>query len=240
MATLLNSVANLFRPTQQVTIAPSAPLQQQNPGADATIVPPAGTSKETPPNPLDDMAALWQTDPKSTPPVDPLSTPLFNTDPAKIAAAASKIDFASQVPPEMMAKAMSGTDPNAFMQVMNFMVQRGLATATQLNAATIEHATSRNNARIETALPDRFKRMQLDAMQADHPILQHSASQPFLQLLRSQIQMKEPGLSAAQINAKAESALIGFAGQVSAPTPAQQVAEQQKTAGTDWDTWAAS
>lgn len=237
---ILNSVANIFRNTQQTVAAPAAPLANVNPGADPAIVPAPGTSKETPPNPLDEMAALWQTDPKSTPAVDPLSTPLFNTDPAKIAAAANKIDFMRNVPQDLMAKALAGNDPQALVQLMNTVAQQTLATATQLNAATIEQATQRNNSRITDALPSRVKQIQLDSMQPEHPVLQHPAAQPFLQLVRSQIQMKEPTLSPAEINRKAEAVLAGFAGQLTAPTAAQQDAGRQKTAGTDWDTWANS
>lgn len=237
MSGLMQSVANIFRPTQQVTVAPTPTLQQANPTAAGNVpVPPSGTSSPTPPNPMDEMAALWQNDPKSPPQVDPLTTPLFNTDPAKIAAAAAKIDFLSQVPQEVMAKAMSGTDPGAFMQVMNYVAQRTLATSTQLNAATIEQATTRNNDRIQNALPTRVRQIQLDAITPENPVLAHPASQPLLQMVRSQIQMKQPGISAAEVNRQAEAYLTGFAGQLVTPQP---TAEQVKaTSGTDWDAWA--
>lgn len=242
MATsLASSIANMFRPTQQVTVAPSSqPMSQVNPGA-AAQPPQSGTSQQITPqppaNPLDEFTGLWQNDPNAQRVVDPLSTPLFNTDPAAIAAAASKLDLVGQMPPELMAKAMSGQDPAAFIQVLNAVAQRTLATATQLNAATIEQATTRNNARIQDALPSRMKDIQLQSMQSEHPALQHPASQPFLQLVRSQVKMKNPGMSAADINAQAERALLGFANQLVAPaqTEATRAAE---AGGTDWDAWA--
>ena len=241
MATLLNTVANMFRPVQQVTMAPQpqGPMQVQNPGAGAPV-PPSGTAQpntEAPaPNPLDELGALWQTDPKSTPAVDPFSTPLFNTDPAKIAAAAGKIDFVSQLPPDLVAKAMSGTDPQAFMQVINAVAQRSLATSTQLNAATLEQATTRNNERVMQALPGRIKQHTLDNLQSENPVLQHPASQPFLQMTRAQLQMKNPNMPAAEINRRAEAALMGFASQLAAPAPSQE--EVRASQGTDWDVWA--
>lgn len=239
MSSVLNNIANMFRNTQQVTQAPAAPLTQANPGA-AAPVPPSGTDNSPPSNPMDEFATIWQTDPKSQPTIDPLNTPLFNTDPAKINAAAGKIDFINQVPAELLQKAMSGSDPQAFLQVMNTVAQRTLATATQLNAATIEQATTRNNARIHDALPDRLKRIQLETMAPENPVLAHAASQPLLQMVRSQIQMKEPGLSAAEINKRAENYLSGFASQLVAPTSAETELARTKTAGTDWDTWAAT
>lgn len=242
MSTLFNSVANIFRPTQQVSVAPSAPLAQNNPGA-AAPVPPAGTSLptvEAPANPLDSLTALWQNDPNAAPNVDPLSTPLFKTDPAAIQAAASKIDFLSNIPQDMMQKAMSGQDPAAFMQVLNSVAQRTLATATQLNAATQEQATTRNNERILNSLPDRVKKIQLDSMVPDNPALQHPASQPLLQLVRSQLQMKNPNMSAAQLNKRAEEVLVGYASQIAGPSPSEQATAQAQAGGTDWDTWAAT
>lgn len=232
---VLDSVANIFRPVQQVSMG------QPNPGA-AAQPPAAGTSQPTaapaePANPLDQLTALWQNDPNAAPNVDPLSTPLFKTDPAAIQAAASKIDFLAQIPQDLMAKAMSGQDPAAFLQVLNGVAQRTLATATQLNAATQEQATTRNNERILNALPGKVKQIQLDAMLPDNPALQHPASQPLLQLVRSQLQMKNPNMSAEQINRRAEETLVGYANQIVAPTQAETAARSQ---GTDWDSWAST
>lgn len=233
------NLGNLFRPVTAVQqVAP--PMSQQNPGA-AAPVPPAGTSQPTAgepaPNPLDEMAALWQTDPKVQQPADPFSTPLMNTDPAKIAAAAAKMDFVGQVPQDVMQKAMSGTDPAAFMQVMNFVAQKAVATSAQLSAATIEQATARNNERHAQALPGRVKQLQLDSIQSDNPALNHPASQPMLKLVRNQIQMNNPNMSAVEINKRAEQALLGYAQQL-VPAPKQDDASGNTPAGsTDWETW---
>jgi hypothetical protein len=125
------------------------------------------------------------------------------------------------------------------MQVLNSVAQRTLATATQLNAATIEQATTRNNARITQALPTRMKDIQLQTMQSENPVLQHPASQPFLNLVRSQVKMKNPGMSAADINAQAERVLTGFASQLSSPAQADG-SPANTSAGTDWDAWAST
>lgn len=239
MSGLFNNIANMFRPVSQVA---SGPMAQVNPGAGAGA-PTAGTSQPTveneAPNHMAVMEALWQNDPKLIPAVDPLTTPLFNTDPAKIAAAAGKMDFVSQVPQDLMAKAMSGTDPAAFMQVINQVAQRTLATATQLNAATVEQATSRNNERITSTLANRVKQIQLDNLSADNPVLQHAGSQPFLKMMRAQIQMKNPGMSPADINKQAEQALVGFASSVVAPAQqAQEFATASANGETqDWFKW---
>lgn len=239
----LTSIANMFRPTQQVTVAPQGPMAQVNPGAGAPTPPSGSSAPVAPPapdNPLDAFTPLWQNDPNVANVVDPLSTPLFKTDPAAIAAAAGKIDFLSQIPADVMQKAMSGNDPASFMSVLNAVAQRTLATATQLNAATLEQATTRNNARLQQSLPGTVKRIQLDSIVPENAALQHPASQPFLQMVRAQLQMKNPGMSAQQINKRAEEVLVGYAGQISGPSPAEQAQTQAQADGTDWDTWAAT
>lgn len=230
------SIFDIFRPTQQVS------MTQQNPGAASAEAIAAAqaqlvAAQQPPANPLDALTPLWQTDPKSAPAVDPLSTPLFKTDPAAIAAAASKMDFVSGIPPEVMANAMSGKDPAAFMQVLNIVGQRATATSAQLNAATIEQSHVRNNQRIEQVLPARIKQAQLDQIQPENPALQHAASQPLLQLVRAQVQMKNPGMSAVEINNRAEQVLVEYASQLVAP---QQAAATQAAGGgeTNWETWA--
>lgn len=239
MASPLTTIANMFRPVQQTTQVAQQPMAVQNPGA-AAQPPAAGTSQPTseqaPANPLDEFTPLWQNDPNAQQRVDPLSTPLFNSDPAKIAAAAAKMDFVGQIPAEVLQKAMQ--DPNALVQLLNGVAQRTLATATQLNASTIEQATTRNNARVMSGLPERVRQIQLNGMQPDNPTLQHPAAQPFLQLMRSQIQMKNPGMSAVEINSQAERALTGFANQLVA-APASEAAARSSAGGTDWDAWAA-
>jgi hypothetical protein len=247
MATsILGNIANMFRPVQQVAMTPqpntpNAPaLAQNNPGAGAPP-PPAGTSQptidQTPADPLAELQALWQTDPKLTPEVDPLSTPLFKTDPAAIATAAGKIDFVGQLPPELLQKVMAGNDPQALVTLINAVAQRTLATSTQLTGQTIEQAAVRNNARIQQTLPNRVKQIQLDSLVPDNSALQHPASQPFLKMMRSQIAMNNPGMSAVDINSKAEAALSMFANAVTQP-PEEVSRQREAAAGTDWEGWA--
>lgn len=235
---VMSSIANMFRPTQQVTMAPSQqqqPMQQQNPGA--AQLPAPGTSLPTnqqaePSNPLDAFTPLWQNDPNAAPTADPLTTPLFNTDPAKIQEAAGKMDFLANVPKELIDKAMAGNDPGSFLQVMNMVAQRTLAAATQLSTATVEQGAQRSNQRVLQALPDRVKQIQLDQMQPENPALSHPAAQPFLHMARAQLKAKNPTLSAAEIQKQAERYVSDFASSLSV-TP--EAAAAQQTAGEDWD-----
>lgn len=243
MSGILNNLASMFRPTQQVVAAP-APMAQVNPGAAAVVpppgnsnpTPPAGTEPQAPANPLDSFSNIWQTpDNGGNPPADPFAAPLLNSDPNKIAQAASKMDFLSKVPPDVMQKAMSGNDPQAFLQVMNFVGQQSLAAATQLAAATTEHSHQRNNQRMLAALPAQIKNAQVASLTSENPVLQHEAAQPMLKLIRSQIAQSDPNLNPQQIQKRAEEYLTTFASQLapgSAPAPAPAGSGSQ-----DWDAW---
>ena len=252
MPGLLPTIANMFRNTQQVTMTPASttpmphpPLSLQNPGA-ANIVPAAGTSNPTivqaASDPMAELSTLFQNDPTKQLPIDPLAAPLFNTDPAKIAAAAARMDFTAQIAPDLMAKAMSGDDPAAFMQVINQVAQRTLATGMQLNATTLEHATTRNNERVLSTLPNRVKQIQLDSLRPENAMLQHEGAQPMLRLLKAQVAMKNPGMSAVDINAQAEKALLGFASSVSSTgnQAENNAGRGQNNSGEqqDWEAWA--
>lgn len=240
---IMNNIAAMFRPTQQVAPIqqqqPAAPMSQANPGAAATV-PPAGTSNPTatppePANPLDNFKPLWETDPKAVPAADPLAAPLFNGDPNKIAEAASKMDFLAKVPQDVMAKAMSG-DAQSFAQVIQFVAQQSLSASAQLSAATIEQGTRRNNERLLETLPQRVRDIQLSQMQSENPVLQHPATQPFLNMVRSQIQAKNPGMSPQQIQKEAESHVLGLATAISATQNGSGSASSQGESGsTDWD-----
>lgn len=237
MSGIITSIANMFRPTQQVTVAPSSqPMGQANPGA-AAQVPAAGTSLPTTQqaeasNPLDNFTDLWKNDPAAAQTADPFSTPLFTNDPTKLHEAASKMDFMAAIPRELMDKAMAGGDPAALMQIMNAVAQRTLAAATQLSTATAEQGAQRSTQRLLTALPDRVKQIQLDQMQPENPALSHAAAQPFLHMARAQIKMKNPTLSAAEIQKQAESYVSEFANSLMGGPEA--TASQQQS-GEDWD-----
>ncbi len=233
---LSSRVASLFRPVQAVVMPTVNTNGQTTPeaGGSAQI---ANTANEAP-NPLDVMASLMQNDPNVKAPVDPLSAPLLQTDVAKLRQAAGQMNLVGQIDPELMQRAMSGNDPVAFAAVLNAAAQSAVVTSAQLSASTVEQATTRNNQRMLQVIPNQIKQAQIDSSVSENPALAHPAAQPFLHMIRSQIQMKEPGLSAAEINRRAETVISGFAESV-ATAPQEQVRQQQSAnQGTDWDRWA--
>lgn len=230
-----SSVYNMFTPV--VRTAGQAPAPAPTPSEPAAPTPPA--------DPLAGMAALWKNDPNKPQPVDPLRGPVLNSDPTKIAEAAGKVNFLDQVPAELMQRVNAGNDPAALAELINTVAQRTLATATQVGAATVEQGLQRNNQRIEQALPDRIRQVQLDAMPVANPALAHEASQPLLRLVRAQILAGNPNLSPEAVNKQAEAVLINHAQAVIGTTedPGFRqggLPQNQRGAGegTDWEKWA--
>lgn len=272
------SFANIFRPTQQVSLSPNSvqppasPPQPQgqpgpNPGNTAGTQGPnngPGSSMQqgsfngpgtggqqpqgtnTPPqsSPLDGFAELWKTNanPDSTGSGDPFTQPLFSTDPAKIREAASQIDFLQAVPQELMQKAMSGNDPQSFMQVMNAVAQNALATALQVSTQTVEQAGSKIGERFNKALPNRFKDLQITSAQPTNPVLSHPAVQPMLNMVRNQIKMANPDATPQQVNQMAEDYLSKFAGALQPQSGSSNGGGEDgmgsNNGNFDWEQWA--
>lgn len=252
------SFSNIFRPTQQVTTAPQQqqpqqqpqqpqPQQPQNgPGSSMQqggFAPPAGGTAPAPQSsPLDGFAELWKTNANSDPTgsEDPFTQPLFSTDPAKIREAASQMNFLNAVPPELMQKAMSGNEPQAFMQVMNVVAQQALATALQVSTQTVEQAGSKIGERFNKTLPGRFKDLQINSSQPSNPVLSHPAVQPMLSMVRNQIKMSNPDATPQQVNQMAEDYLSKFASALS--PEASEPSGQGSNAGDsfNWEDWATS
>lgn len=223
------NISQIFRPTQQVSSPqgqqmPQGGQQQQQPTPGSSMQvrndptgggnnQPGGNNSQEPSSPLDNFKDAWKTpDPgKGQPPADPFSQPLFQTDPAKIREAASQMDFMQGVPQELMQKVMAGGDPQALMQLMNYVGQQALATSLHLSTATIEQAGTKIGSRFQEALPGRFKDFQLNSSKPSNPVLEHPAAAPMLKMAKQQFRMSNPDASAEDINAMAENYVMTFA-----------------------------
>ena len=233
------SAWDMFRPTQQVVVANSAPASA--PAAAAPAAAPAA------PEPMDALAALWKNDPTKTAPADPLAGPILNPDNAKIADAVKRIDPLANIDANLVAKAKSG-DGEALVALITQATQAGLATGAQIAAATTENGLQRQTQRIVQALPDRIKQHAIDTAVASNALLQHPGAQPYLEMTRRQIANSNPHLSPVEINAQAEAALVNFGKALTGTQddgsyregglPASAQRGQRKD--TDWDAWVRS
>lgn len=235
------SVASIFgrgQPQQPQQPAPQpqqggqqpSPMAQNNPGADPSNSPQPSSS------PLDAFKDIWSNNNNGNgdPNADPFASPLFGTDPAKIVEAAKKADFMSQLPAELVQRAMSGSDPQAFMDVINQVAQNSLALSLQLSTVTVEQAGTRIGDRFKKATPGMVKDVQLSGMRSENPVLQNPAAEPMLRMIRDRIRNQDPSLSPQEIQAKAEDYLTTFAGELTgskAPQTSNSGEEQ------DWMRW---
>lgn len=190
-------------------------------------------------SPLDPFANLWKDDPTKTggQNADPFSTPLFSSDPTKIAEAAGQMDFLSTVPQEQMQKAMNG-DFQAMMQIMQHVARQSLTTALQVSTTTVEHAGSRIGARFNEAFPTKFKQHNLEQQRPSNPVLEHPAAQDMLKSVRQRFAQQNPDLPPQQIQQMAEDYFLTFSRELMNGDPTTQ---QQRTAQapreTNWTQW---
>ncbi len=241
MSNIVKSVFDMFRPTQQVTVANAQPMQQNNPGA--AVTPPAGESNPNNPtanpNPLDELKGLWQTDPNAKPPVDPFAAPLLNSDPAKIRETVDRMDFVQNVSPDIMQRVMQGNDPKAIADLVNAVARQTMAMSTQLSTASAEAGARTASQRVLDALPGKIKDIQLRDTPPENPILQHEAVQPLLDLTRSQLRAKNPSMSVAEINQRAEAMMNAVATALTGQQQTTQAANNPAAQGGETTNWAA-
>jgi len=206
------NIANIFKssPPAAAPAAPAKPMDVANPGAGAGTDPsnplPAPKPAEDPPvNPLDtfkDMFTITEDDRKKAP-ADPFADPLLNFDPKKFGEAATKMNFAKAVNPELAQKALSG-DANALMQVINSAAQSSFVASAQVLSGILEQAISKNNGRLNATLDSKFRNMQLGYTSPENPALKHPAAQPLVEAIKATIAAKNPQLSPSEVTKQAE------------------------------------
>lgn len=146
---LFGQLQNLFSPS------PAAP---QNPKADEGF----GQNDASTAQPVD-FSKLHEAPASTTP---QLSDPVFNTDPAELAQAVKNFDFTGGQEFDQLASQVlgQGADLNAFKQLLNQVVQQGVARSTQASAAIAENAAKEVAGRLQTNLPASIRDAQTDAL----------------------------------------------------------------------------
>lgn len=229
---------NTAHPTQQLETGNGAPV-----GAGGAPTQPQQTEQQPDPinSHLEQLGKVWQTattpDGKPiTPAADPLATPLFQFDPAKVQEAASKLDFTSNINPELVTKALGG-DAQALMDVINGAVRTAFTAQTLNMGNVLNDGFSRHGKAIDQALPSRLRTQAIVTAQSDDPILAHPSMAPILAGLKLTIAQNNPNMPAADVNKAAEEYLKGVGTAFNMKQGQQQ---EQKVAAeeTDWLTWA--
>lgn len=226
------------------------PLPSNNPqdqlttgGANPNAVP----AQKTDPTPdplnshLEQMAGVWKTattaDGKPiTPQADPLAQPLFSFKKEDVIANAKKLDFTSQVNPELATKALAG-DAAALQQYVNETVQTAFAAMT-LNAGNLMNdGFQRHGQAFDAALPTRLRNHEIATRQSDDPVLSHPGVAPVVKAMMATIAAQQPQLRPEQVQAAAENYVKGLGGAFQLQEKATTV-KKQEAESPDWLAWA--
>jgi hypothetical protein len=187
-------------------------------------VDPAGTAV---PSPLDGYTDLWQTPAAGTDP----NAPMFNVDPAKLQAAAAKIDFGKVINPADLKAIAGGGDAAmvAFQSALVNVAQATFAQSTATTAKLIEQAMKTNNTNLNTRIPGMIKSQNIsDLNRADNPLFSNPATAPIMNALEQQFQAKYPTATAAEITAHTKSYLTDFVTLANAPAAAAAATKASK------------
>jgi hypothetical protein len=183
---LFSQLQNMFSPSPAAPQNPKAEDSfQQN---DATTVTPVDFSK------------LHEA-PASTFPQ--LSDPVFTTDPAELDKAVKNFDFTSGESFDQLASQVlgQGADLGAFKQLLNHVVQQGVARSTQASAAIAENAAKEVAGRLQTNLPASIRDAQTDALlnQKFGAAMSNPAFSHTLQDVKSRISRANPNATPEQL-----------------------------------------
>lgn len=230
--------------------APAAPNAQPTPpgnippGAAATgNTPPGaapnGTIPPTPPapdpnaTPLDAFSELWKNDPNAAPAANP--SVFGEVDPKKFMEAAGKVDFAKSIKPEMLTAIQAGGEAGmqAFAAAMNAVAQNVYAQASFASTKITQQAMERAREAMIAEIPQHIRASTAsESLRAENPIFSHPAAAPILGAVQSQLAVKFPQASAAELTAMAKTYLENFASGVAPAKPAKPDPKAAKE--TDW------
>ena len=202
-------------------------------------------------NPLDSFTQLWQTPSQGgqqsqngqaqsgqngQPAVasGPESRQYVNTDLNAISGFTKNINFAQNVPPELMEAAMGG-DPKAMINIINGVAQSALAHSLQLNGSALNASLNSGLQQFGTTLEGKFKDFSTkDRVYSseDHKVLSHPAIQPLVETARRQILQNNPAATSAEVQQQ----LVSYFKEVSsAINPSQQQNQQAGNSGPQVD-----
>lgn len=239
----------LFGAAQPAAPAPAsaavAPAGNLNPDAtqasanNPTV--PAGSPPAPAASPMDQFNELWQ--PPVVDPNAPANQPLINIDPKALAEAAKKTDFSKIIQPELMSRVQAGGEDGAvaMMAMLNQVAQGVYAQSAFANSKMVEQAVAKAREQFNADIPAHVKKLQVsDTLRQENPVFNHPAASPILGAVESQLTVKYPNASAAEITTMAKQYLEGFANAVTAPATAKAASEAaaiKSKSETDWTTF---
>lgn len=227
-------------PTSQPTPPGNIPPTAAATGTPSTgaspngVIPPAPEpAKEA--TPLDAFAELWKNEP---PTEGQQPTGVFgNVDPKRFMEAAAKVDFSKAITPETLQAIQTGGEEGvkAFAAAMNSVAQNVYAQASFASTKITEQALEKARQAFIAEIPNHIRASTAsESLRAENPIFSHPAAAPILGAVQSQLAVKFPQASAAELTAMAKTYLENFASGVS---PKKVEEPSSKTKETDWSSF---
>lgn len=247
------SIMDLFRsqPTPPAVTPPTPTSTAASPGTAGNGVTPtpgtpgdpaAGKQQAAPESPLKQFEGLWEPNkdaqgnaivPTPTPsPVTPL-------DPTKLQEAVKGLDFTKVVSPDVLAKISAGGQDAtaAFTQAMNGVAQAVFSQSALATNKIVESALAKQAEQMLAKMPEMVRQHSVtESLRQENPIFANPAVGPIIEGLKSQLAVKFPNATSAELTAQAKSYLEAV-GTSFAPAPKQteNTKSGKKAAeGTDW------
>lgn len=193
-------------------------------------IPDANKKQESP---LDAFSKLWENDPAAAPKPDEF----FNVDPKKLQEAAGQLDFKKIITPDQLKAIGEGGEAAvaAFADAINNVSRATYAQSAFAATKITEQALARAEKKFADQLPSMVKKLNLsESLTQENPALSHPAAAPLLQAIQSQLAVKYPNASTAELQEHAKTYLTAFA---DAANPASKQSQSTDTSKVteDWD-----
>lgn len=168
-----------------------------------------------------------------------LSAPVFpgmNADALK--ATVGKTNFAANIPQDKLTAAMSGSDPAAFLEVLNLTAQNAAQAAMAVSHQMVETSQKTAMDRFGATFDSRLRDAQVRTHNPVNPALQHPLAKSMVESYTRQIASANPNLSADQAAKRAEEMMISFADHLTGSKQQQEAANNPTPKGEkDWLQW---
>lgn len=206
LSDLGNSVMNLFRSADnvkdsgQLGAIQASTVQALPKDGEVTNRAPEGEPKEA----ADKTALAPFVDLFTMPTIDPATAPKpevnpLDFDPNKLMEVAGKLDFTAGISKELIEKAKAG-DFEAQMQVNNLMSQRAFAQGIHAMSGVAKKALEKQSRDLSASLPETVRASATAAaLKEANPLYSHPAFAPVVSTLESQMRVKNPDATPAEI-----------------------------------------
>ena len=186
--------------------------------------------------PLDQFADIWKNDPNAA--TKPQGV-FGEIDPKKFTEAAGRVDFSKVITPDQLTAITSGGEGamQAFATAMNSVAQNVYAQSAFASTKIVEQAVAKAKESLMAELPQHIRNQTAsESLRAENPIFSHPAAAPILGAVQSQLAVKFPQATSAELAGMAKQYLEHFATGISS-TGKKGGEPEAKSLDTDWSTF---